>query len=257
MQHQFRFFAVLICALLLSACGLLPAQTDQTRDWPASKLYSEAHNSLNSGNYEQAIRYYESLEGRYPFSPFAQQALLETAYAYYRKNEPELAIATIDQFIKLNPTHPHVDYAYFLKGVVNFNRGRGLLDRLLLPDPIQTDTAPLRQSLNDFAVLVRSFPDSVYATDARERISFLRNALARHELDVAEFYMRRGAFAAAAERGIHVVNYYQESDAVGDALALMVRAYRSMELHDQAADALDVLRRNHPARADELERTGN
>lgn len=242
---------------MLPACSYLEERKDPTAGMSASQLYAKAKDSLNSGAYDQAIKYYETLEGRFPFSRFAQQAQIETAYAYYRQDEPELAIAAIDRFVKLYPRHPNVDYAYYLKGMVNFNRGRSITDYLSPRDLSQTDPATLRQSFADFDILVRSFPDSRYREDARQRMIFLRNMLARHELMVAEYYMRRGAYAAAAQRGIHVVEHFQESDAVADALVMMVRAYRELDLPESAADALRVLRHNYPARADELERTGN
>lgn len=257
MRRLTPLIVLLSVAVLLSGCGLLPEQIDKTRDWSASQLYTEAKDSLNSGAYEEAIKYYETLEGRYPFSRFAQQAQIETAYAYYRMDEPELAIAAIDRFINLHPQHPHVDYAYYLKGIVNFNRGRGLLDRVMPRDISQTDTAPLRQSFEDFGILVRSFPESRYSEDARLRMIYLRNALARHELHVAAYYMRRGAWAAAAQRGAHVIEHFQQSDAVPDALAAMIRSYRNLGLDTQADDTLRVLRQNFPDRAAELERTGN
>lgn len=257
MRHIFLTLTVTGLLLTLPACGLLPEQIDPTANWSASKLYSEAKDSLNSGAYDQAIKYYETLEGRYPFSRFAQQAQIETAYAYYRQDEPELAIAALDRFIKLYPRHPNVDYAYYLKGVVNFNRGRGLLDRVMPRDLAQTDTSALRQSFEDFGILVRTFPESRYSQDALQRMVFLRNMLAQHELAVAEYYMRRGAYAAAAQRGVYVIEHYQESNAVADALIMMVRAYRKLGLQEQAADALRVLRHNHPARAAEFERTGD
>ena len=146
---------LLLLALAITGCSLLPEQIDETKDWSAAKLYGEAKASLNGGDYEQAIHYYELLEARYPFGRYAQQAQLESAYAYYRYDEPSSAIAAADRFIKLHPKHPNVDYAYYLKGLANFNSGRGLLERYVPQDPTERDPGAARQSFYDFAELVK------------------------------------------------------------------------------------------------------
>jgi outer membrane protein assembly factor BamD len=232
--------------LLAGGCGLLPEKQDETADWSAQKLYSEARSALNDGDYSQAVKYYESLEARYPFGKFAQQAQLEVAYAYYKQDEPDSAIAAVDRFIKLNPRHPSVDYAYYLKGLVNFNRGQGLVERYLPQDPAQRDPGAALQSFEDFATLVRLYPDSSYAADARQRMLYLRNILATHEVQVAEFYMDRGAYVAASNRAKHVVENYPQTPATPDALVVLAQAYRQLGLNDFADDALRVLRLNYP-----------
>lgn len=225
---------------------MLPEQIDPTKDWSASKLYSEAKAALDGGDYETAIKYYESLEARYPFGRYAQQAILEEAYAYYKYDEPDSAITAADRFIKTYPQHPNVDYAYYLKGLANFNRNMGLVERYLPQDPAQRDPGSMRQSFNDFAELVKRFPNSKYAEDARQRMIYLRNNLAQYEVHVANHYIRRGAYVAAANRAQYVVEHYQQTPAVADALAILAESYTNMGIQELAADTLRVLELNYP-----------
>jgi len=239
-------FCLALLLLVTSGCSLLPEQIDKTKDWSANRLYSAAKEELSQKNYEQAIKYFESLEARYPFGKYAQQAQLEIAYAYYKFDEPDLAIAAADRFIKIYPRHQHVDYAWYLKGLVNFNRGKGLIDRVLPQDPTERDTFTMQASYDDFSQLVQRYPDSVYTRDAGQRMIYLRNSLAEHELHVADYYMRRKAYVAVVNRCKYVVENYQRTPAVPDALVYMVRAYRLLGADDLAADALKVLRLNYP-----------
>jgi len=245
-MHSIRLFTLLGLLFSLSACAILEEQADETKGWSASKFYSEAKDSMNSGDYKNAIRYFELLEARYPFGRYAQQAQLEAAYAYYKYEEPDSAIATVDRFIKMHPRHPSVDYAYYLKGLVNYNRGKTALDYRLAQDETQRDPGSARQSFDDFAILVKRFPDSQYAKDARQRMVYLRNILSSYEVHVADYYMRRKAYVAAANRAKYVVENYQRTPAIPDALIIMVKAYRALELDDLAADALRVFEKNFP-----------
>ncbi len=240
-----RLLIVILLTLLSSGCALLPEVEDETKDWSASQFYSEAKEALAEGEYEQAIKYYEGLEARYPFGRYAEQAQLEIGYAYHKHEEPEQAIAAAERFIKLHPRHAHVDYAYYLKGLVNFNRGQGLVERYLAQDPAERDPSALRQSLADFSELVRRFPNSAYAADAKQRVQFLRNSLAEHELFVADYYLRRGAYLAAANRAKEVVERYPNTPAVERALQVMIEAYTQLGLADMAKDARRVYELNY------------
>jgi outer membrane protein assembly factor BamD len=238
-----------LCLLLLlplTGCGLFPETEDETADWSAAKFYSEAKQALDDGDYESAIRYYELLEARYPFGRYAQQAQLDLAYAYYRSDQPDSAIAACDRFIKLYPGHPNVDYAYYLKGLVNYNRGLGLLQRYLPVDHTQRDPGVADDSFNDFAEVVSRYPHSKYAEDSRQRMIALRNQLAQYEIHVARYYMKRRAYVAAANRASGVVQHYQETPSVPEALAIMVETYRILELNQLADDARRVLQLNYP-----------
>jgi len=243
-----RLSSILLLAMLLiaSGCSLLPEQIDETKDWSANQLYTEAKQELASENYEKAIDYFEKLEARYPFGTYAQQAQLEIAYAYYKFEEPELAIAAADRFIKIYPRHPNVDYAMYIKGLTNYNRGKTFIDRYLPQEPAERDTSSMRQSYDDFSQLVEQYPYSNYAKDAAQRMIYLRNNMAEYEIHVADYYMRRSAYVAAANRSKYVIENFQRTPAVKDALVIMVRTYRKLEVPELADSAMRVLQLNYP-----------
>jgi len=244
MRMSSFFLALLL--LMTAGCSLLPEQIDKTKDWSANKLYTEAKQQLNDKNYEKAIDYFEKLEARYPFGRYAQQAQLEIAYAYYKFDEPDLAIAAADRFIKIYPRHENVDYAWYLKGLVNYSRGKTLINKLLPQEPSERDTNTMRTAYDDFDQLVKRFPTSIYAADAARRMVFLRDNMAEFEIHVADYYMRRKAYVAAANRCKYVIENYQRTPSVEDALVIMVRAYRALGIKDLETDALRVLRLNYP-----------
>ena len=248
-----RITGLLLLLALLGAsagCSLIPEQIDVTQNWSASKFYSEAKKALSEGDYEEAIKYYEMLEARFPFGKYAQQAQVEIAYAYYKYDEPASALAAADRFIKLHPRHPHVDYLYYLKGLVNFNAGKDLISKYIPQDPTQRDPGAARAAFDDFAILVRKYPQSKYSSDARQRMLFLRNNLAEYEIHVANYYMRRDAYIAAANRAKYVVENYQKTTAVPKALIVMAKAYKLMGLQDLSDDATRVLKLNYPGLKD-------
>ncbi len=246
-MHLMRgLFLVLLVAIAGAGCAWFATAEDETAGWSAQKLYAEARASLNGGDYETAIKYYEFLEARYPFGRYAQQAQLEIAYAYYKYDEPDSAIAAADRFIQLYPRHPSVDYAYYLKGLANYNRGKGFVERYIPQDPSERDPGAALQSFQDFSELVKRFPDSKYSKDAAQRMLFLKNNLAQHEVHVADYYMRRGAYVAAVNRANYVIENYQRTPAVPDALVIMATGYKYLELDELSNDALRVLRLNFP-----------
>lgn len=238
---------VLLLAVVLSGCGVFGKEIDPTEGWSASKLYTEAAAELDSGNYTRAIELYEKLESRYPFGRYAMQAQLDVAYAHYRADEPEEAIAAADRFIKLYPQNPFVDYAYYLKGIVNYNRSVGFLDRFIPTDASQRDPGSALDAFTDFSALVERFPNSKYAADARQRMLYLRSNLAKNEVNVARYYMKRGAYLAAVNRANYVIEHYQRTSAVEDALLVLVDAYHALGKDDLAADAKRVLDINRKA----------
>jgi len=245
-----RSLAAIATALfLLSACGLFPDKADATRDWPAARLYKEAKDELNSGNYEQAIKYYETLEARYPYGAYSQQAQIESAYAYFKQGEAASAVAAIDRFLKLHPNHPSVDYAYYLKGLVYFNEDVGLFGKISGQDTTERDPKAARDSFDAFKELARRFPDSKYTPDAVARMKYLVNALASSEVHVARWYMRRGAYIAAANRAQYALRYYPEAPAIEEALFVMVKAYDALGMNQLRDDAERVMRRNFPKSA--------
>lgn len=237
---------LLAATLALGGCGLLPEVKDETAGWSAQKLYSEAKDNLNSGNYERAVKLFETLESRYPFGRYAQQAQLEVAYAYYKDNEPISAVAACDRFIKLHPNHPNVDYAYYLKGLANFNDDLGMLGKLVDQDMSERDPRAARDAFLAFKELVTRFPDSKYAADSTARMKYLVNALASNEVHVAKYYLKRKAWVAAANRAKEVLKTYPDAPALEEALAIMVVAYDELGLTDLRDDAQRVLKLNFP-----------
>lgn len=242
-----RWFVILSVILTLSACASW--KEDPTRNWSASQLYGEAKAALDGGSYDQAVEYYELLEARFPFGRFAQQAQIEIPYAYYKAGESEAALVAVDRFIQLNPRHPNLDYAYYLRGLINFNRDQGFLTNVFPMDPAELDTKPLNQAFQDFSRLVNEFPESRYAADSRQRLIFIRNALAAHEVRVAEFYMERRAWVAASQRAGYVVERYQGAEVMPQALAILVQSYQALDLADLAEDTMAVLELNYPQQA--------
>ena len=245
-----KFLTGLLAAVLLASCSLLPDKIDETKGWSAQRLYSEAKESMNSGNYRIALEYMDKIQARYPFGRYAQQAQLDTIFIQYRDSEPDAAIAAADRFIKANPRHPYVDYAYYMKGLVNFQRSNTLIDRIAPSDRDKTDTSTARQSYNDFAELTRKFPDSRYAEDARLRMQFLHNSLAAYEVNVASYYLKRGAYVAAVNRATYVLETYARTPSTASALSIMTEAYVNMGMPQLAADSLRVLERNYPQSPD-------
>ena len=237
---------LLASALTLGGCGLLPEVKDETAGWSAQKLYAEAKDNLNSGNYTSAVKLFETLESRYPFGRYAQQAQLEVAYAYYKDNEPISAIAACDRFIKLHPNHPNVDYAYYLKGLANFNEDLGYFGNIINQDLSERDPRAARDAFLAFKEVVNRFPEGKYAADSQARMKYLVNALASNEVHVAKYYIKRGAWVAAANRAKEVLKTYPEAPALEEALAIMVISYDKLKLPQLRDDAQRVLKLNFP-----------
>ncbi|HSQ03195.1 MAG TPA: outer membrane protein assembly factor BamD [Burkholderiales bacterium] len=242
MRHSLAVFLI----LLVSGCGLLPDMNDETKGWSAQKLYAEARSELDSRNYEKAIKYYEKLESRYPYGRYAQQAQLEIAYAHYKDNEPALSIAAADRFIKLHPNHPNVDYVYYLKGLCNFNEDLGIFGYLSGQDMTERDPKAARDAFDAFKDLVARFPDSKYTPDAVARMSYLVNALASHEVHVARYYLKRGAYVAALNRAQYALKTYPQAPANQDGLRVMAEAYDALGMNDLRDDTRRVMAKNFP-----------
>ncbi|MCL2876712.1 MAG: outer membrane protein assembly factor BamD [Betaproteobacteria bacterium] len=238
-------YVALAAALTLLGCKSAPE--DETANWDAQKIYSEAKSLMNGGGYDQAIKLFEKLEARYPYGRYAQQAQLDTAYAYYKSKEPDLAVLSADRFIKLHPNHSDVDYAYYLKGLANFNEDLGVLGNVLNKDLTQRDPRASLDAFYAFRELVERFPDSKYVADARLRMQYLVNSLASHEIHVARYYYKRGAYIAAANRSQSVIMQYPNAPSHEEALFLLVASYDKLGLNTLRDDAERVLRQNFPS----------
>jgi len=242
----FRTLFAILLAGFIAGCGLLPEQKDETTGWSAAKLYSEAKDAQSDGAWDKAAKYMEKLEARYPYGRYALQAQLELGYIYWKANETGSALAACDRFIKLHPNHPAVDYIYYLKGVINFNEDLGLVGYLSAQDPTERDPKAARDSFDAFRELATRFPNSKYTPDAVLRMNYLVNALASQEVHVARYYMKRGAYIAAANRAQFAVKTYPNAPAIEEALFVMVLAYDKLEMNDMRDDTERVMRKNFP-----------
>ncbi len=235
---------------MFSACGLLPEKKVVDGTQSPNNLYAEAKSELNSGNYAAAVKLFEALEANYPYGQFAQQAQLEIAYAYYKDQENASAIAATDRFIQLYPQHRNVDYAYYIKGLANFNDSRGILGyittKLINQDMSERDAKASRESFENLKQLVTRFPNSKYTPDALKRMAFLVNTLATGEIHVAQYYMKRKAYVAAARRAQFILQEYPQTPATEEALYIMARAYSELGLTDLRDDAEKIMRKNFP-----------
>jgi outer membrane protein assembly factor BamD len=240
-----RLAFVLAIALLGAACRK-HGRLDETETLPVDQLYSEAKALLEAGNYERSIRYYRRLVARFPFGKYTEQAELDTAYAQYKGGEPDEALSTINRFIRQYPTNKHIDYAYYLRGLINFNREVGLLERYVANDNTRRDLGFARQSFQDFGELLKRFPDSRFAEDARQRMVYLRNGIAQGELNVAEYYFRRAAYIAAQGRAKYIIENYQQTPQAAEALAIMAESYKRLGQAKLSEDTIRVLQLNYP-----------
>jgi len=241
-----------ICYIALSVLFLTGCSSDNTLEelnLTEDELYQRIQSHLEDERYDLAAESLQLMEARFPFGKYADQSQLDIIYVYYMQYDEAAARAAAERFIRLHPQHPNVDYAYYMKGLSSFTEGNGLFERFMPTDLTQRDPGAARQSFADFSQLVSRFPDSPYAADARKRMVYLRNLLARYEVHVANYYFLRGAYLAAANRGRFVVENFQRTPAVPDALAVMVQAYRLLDMEDAANDSLQTLRHNYPDHA--------
>lgn len=239
---------LVLCAVVLAGCGVKNIFKDDDRsDYTAEQYYQEAKEHLEEEEYTQAIELYQELESTYPYGQYTEQAQLEVVYAYYKNDNPEAALAAADRFIRLHPTHENVDYAYYLKGLVNYSAENTLLETLTQGESSpDRDPRSTQEAYAAFQELVNRFPESRYAHDARQRMAFLHNALAMHEVHVADYYLRRQAYVAVVNRGKYVLEQYPRTPAIEHALGLMMLAYERMGLEDLSGDSRRVLALNYP-----------
>lgn len=251
-MHRTLLLATLLgLALSAQGCMLWPFGGDdeakeQEPDTTEQTLYRNTQRSLRAGNYDLAISGLEQLEARFPFGRYAEQAQLELIYARYMGYDHDAARIAADRFIRLHPQHPDVDYAYYLKGLAAFNKNVSMMDRIFTTDAAKRDITSAREAYADFGQLLARYPNSQYGPDARQRMIYLRNMLARSELHVADYYLRRGAYVAANNRARYVIENYGKSDVVADALAVAVEANFKLGLDDAANNSMRVLALNFP-----------
>jgi outer membrane protein assembly factor BamD len=243
----YGFTVALLVALAVGGCGMLPeVQKDETTAWSADRLYNEAHGALVEGNYTRSIKLFETLESRFPYGRYAQQAILESAYANYRAGETAASVAACDRFIRTYPNHPNVDYAYYLKGLVHFREDQGLLGYVYELDLSEREPKAMRESFAAFKELSTKFPDSRYTVDAIDRMRYLTNSLALYDVKVARYYYNRGAYVAAVNRAQTAITTYPRTPASEDALDVLAKSYDKLGLPQLRDDAERILKQTFP-----------
>ena len=244
-NHTKLFITAILALLLVTVSGCKKDKyIDDGRS--AQEMYETAKAYLETQNWGRAVNGYQTLATRYPFGRYTEQAQLEMAYAYHKAGSPEAALSTADRFIRTYPSHPNVDYAYYIRGLTNYEQRVGFMERLMPSRVRDRDQTTARESFRDFDELIRRFPDSRYAPDARQRMVFLRNNLSFYELDVARYYMRRKAYVASAARARYAIENYPGSPELGDALEILHVSYIEMGLPELAEDTMKVLALNYP-----------
>jgi outer membrane protein assembly factor BamD len=238
-------FALIAIAVLVGVggCNKDRSVMDQRT---AAELYADAKKSLDQRNWRRAVQEYKLLQTRYPFGRYTEQSMLDLGYAHYKAHQPENALSTLDRFIRTYPAHDNVDYAYYLKGLVNFEENLGVLERIMPERVRDRDQTAALDAFSDFSELLRRYPDSRYAADARQRMVFLRNNLAAYEVSVAEYYMRRQADIAVVNRARDLLENYPGTPENAEALKLLHQAYGELNMPELADDAFAVLEANYP-----------
>ncbi len=247
MSRLFRLAALFAFSILLAACGSLSKpEGDPTAGWSAERLYREARIEISDANWTDARTHLESLEARYPFGGYAQQALIDLAYVNWKDDEPEQALAAIDRFQQQYPNHPGTDYMLYLKGLITFTPPSAIFSSVTQQDPSERDPKGLRESYEAFTELIRRYPDSRYTPDAEKRVTWLVNTLAENEVHVAEFYYERGAYLAAINRAQTVITDFKGVPISEKALYIMYMAYGKLKMPELRDDAKRVLDTNFP-----------
>lgn len=244
-SKYFKMAIIGLCISVLAACSST-TKVDPTAGWSAERLYSSARSDMSSSNWSGAREKLESLEARYPFGIYAQQALIDQAYVNWKDEEPEQAVAAIDRFMQQYPNHPGADYMLYLKGLITFTPPSAILSQFTQQDPSERDPKGLRESYDAFTQLINRYPDSRYTPDARKRVAWLVNTIAENEVHVATYYYERGAYVAAANRAQTVVTDFEGAPIVEKALYITMLSYDKLDLPDLSADAKRVLDTNFP-----------
>ena len=248
-MKSFRIIAPLLLGAALGMSGCSSSDDEEKAalaNMGAQQLYDRAKNSMQSGNFSVAAEMLSTLDSRYPFGPLSHQVQLDLIYSYYKSGKIDETLATIDRFIRLNPNHSDVDYAYYMRGLTNMESDNNLFQDLMNIDRSDRDPANSREAFNDFRRLIEQYPNSKYAVDARKRMVHIKERLAKYEIAIARFYMRREAYVAAANRGRYVIEHFPESSQVQQALEIMVSSYQELGLDELRDHAMKTLKLNYP-----------
>ena len=239
---KFNIVLLISLSLFLVACASTPDNpAEKYKNTPEKKLYQEALVAMKDGSYKNAIEKFEALDARYPFGEHAERQQLFIIYAYYKSDEIAEALAASDRFIHLHPDSQYVDYAYFMKGVLNYRQNQGVFEKYFPSDLSERDLAPARQSYITFATLVESYPESQYRDAAIQYMIYLRNLMAEQEVKIAQFYYDRKAYIAASNRANLVIMHYEGAPVMKQALDIAVNSYKQLHLDDLAQMYQEVI----------------
>lgn len=244
--HYFKLTTIAVLFSLLIGCASTSDPADAYKNESAEQIFERGEKALRDRNYREAIKRFEALDVQYPFGRNTEIAQLQIIYAYYMTGDYALAEAASDRFVHAHPMHPHVDYAFYMRGLSNYFQNLGVFERIFAVDLATRDLSQIKKSYNDFAELEQRFPNSRYAPAAHQYMIYLRNVMADHELQVAQYYYGHSAFIAAANRASLVVRHYQGAPVVPDALVIMAKSYRALHLAQNEQDVLAVLQYNYP-----------
>ena len=239
----------LVLTTLLSSCSYWESalkEADSTVGMSAAEIYAQGKEFLDVEDYPNSIKYFDILEARYPFGKYSTQAMLDLAYAAYQSNLKDEAIVNCDRFIRLYPNHPNVSYAYYLRALTNFDKDRNFITEIFAQDPSKYDVTKLRQSFDDFTIVVNKFPKSKYAKDSRNRLIYIKNMIAANELYIAKYYSKRSAHVAAIERVKYMLKNYSGTPSSEEGLLVMINSYNNLKMKDLAYDTSRVLKENYP-----------
>lgn len=248
-MKSFRKVAPLVVGAMISLTGCSSSDNEEQvvlANMGAQQLYEKAKTSMEAGNFSNAAATLSALDTRYPFGPLSHQVQLDLIYSYYKSGKTEETLATVDRFIRLNPNHSDIDYAFYMRGLTNMESDSNLFQELMNIDRADRDPAKSREAFNDFRRLIQQYPNSKYAVDARKRMLHIKERLARYEIAIARFYMRREAFVAAANRGRYVIEHFPDSTQVQQALEIMVSSYEQLGLEELKQNAMKTLKLNYP-----------
>ncbi|WP_414827943.1 outer membrane protein assembly factor BamD [Alteromonas sp. H39] len=248
-MKSFRKVAPLVVGAMISLTGCSSSDNEEQvvlANMGAQQLYEKAKTSMEAGNFSNAAATLSALDSRYPFGPLSHQVQLDLIYSYYKSGKTDETLATVDRFIRLNPNHSDIDYAFYMRGLTNMESDSNLFQELMNIDRADRDPAKSREAFNDFRRLIQQYPNSKYAVDARKRMLHIKERLARYEIAIARFYMRREAFVAAANRGRYVIEHFPDSTQVQQALEIMVSSYEQLGLEELKQNAMKTLKLNYP-----------
>lgn len=248
-MRAIKYFTLILCAFwfgLLAGCASTTDPAEAYKNESAEEIFQHGEKAMRDKSYREAIRRFEALDVQYPFGRNTEIAQLQIVYAYHMVGDYALAEAAADRFVHAHPTNPHVDYAYYMRGLSNYFQNLGVFERIFSVDLATRDLTQIRKSYHDFSELVNRFPNSRYAPAAHQYMVYLRNVMANHELQVAQYYYSHAAYMAAANRATNVVRHYQGAPAVPDALVIMVKSYRALHLTQNEQEAMTVLQYNYP-----------